>query len=205
LLDIIVPVPISNVELAPDALTAIEKNTDVPFRVLVMVDGGVRKDFEALEGFLAGFNSSWRLLHNNPSVGLNQTLREGLEECTSKLTAIIGPEVRLLDPQWFGKVQVVFHRDPICGVADTWPNTKSATLHPVRRAHNNPTSEGCRFAVVQTAFAKKTHPFGLVDPVNFWSRFCMSNGGSGWAVPSVRYALVDHYPHELGKPALVRG
>jgi hypothetical protein len=192
LLDIIVPVPISNVELAPDALTAIEKNTDVPFRVLVMVDGGVRKDFEALEGFLAGFNSSWRLLHNNPSVG-------------PKLTAIIGPEVRLLDPQWFGKVQVVFHRDPICGVADTWPNTKSATLHPVRRAHNNPTSEGCRFAVVQTAFAKKTHPFGLVDPVNFWSRFCMSNGGSGWAVPSVRYALVDHYPHELGKPALVRG
>jgi hypothetical protein len=199
LLDIIVPIPICNVELAPDALTAIAQHTDVPFRVIVMVDGGVRKDFEQLEAFLAGFESSWKLMHNSPEVGLNQTLREALEECTQKLTAVIAPEVRLLDSQWFGKVQVVFHRDPICGIADTWPNTKSATLHPVRRAHNNPTSDGCRFAVLQTAFAKKTPPYGAVDPMTFWSRYCMAHGGSSWAVPSVRYTEAEHSLHELGR------
>jgi hypothetical protein len=205
LLDIIVPIPISNVELAPDAISAIAQNTDVPFRLIVMVDGGVRKDFEQLEMFLATFGQSWQLLHNNPAVGLNQTLREGLDECTQKLTAIIGPEVRLADPQWFGKVQVVFHRDPICGIVDTWPNTKSATLHPVKRAHNNPTSEGCRLVVVQTAFAKKTPPFGANDPMTYWSRFCMSNGGSCWAAPSVRYSEVEHSPHELSRVTVARG
>lgn len=199
MLDIIVPVPISNVDLAPDAIAAIARHTDVPFRIIVMVDGGVRKDFEQLEHFMAGFEHSWKLMHNRPEVGLNQTLREGLEECVQKLTAIICPEVRLADPQWFSKVQVVFHRDPICGIVDTWPNTKSATLHPVKRAHNQPTSEGCRFVVVQTIFAKKTPPFGAVDPMTFWSRSCMANGGSAWAASSVRYTEVEHSPHTLGK------
>lgn len=205
MLDIIVPIPIANVELAPDAIDAIAKHTDIPFRIIAMVDGGIRKDFERLETYLAAFGHTWKLLHNNPEVGLNQTLRESLEESTTKLTAIIAPEIRMMDPQWFGKMQVVFHRDPICGIADTWPNTKSATLHPVRRAHNNPTSEGCRFALVQTAFARKTPPYGDVDPVTFWSRFCMSNGGSCWAVPSVRYAELDHVKHETGRIVVTRG
>jgi hypothetical protein len=199
LLDIVVPCPISNVGLVPDCLTAIAKHTDIPFRVIVMVDGGLRKDFEELELHLASFEHPWKLLHNSPEVGLNQTLREGLEECIQKLTAVIAPEVRLMDSQWFGKMQVVFQRDPICGIADTWPNTKSATLHPIRRAQNNPTSEGCRFAMLQTAFAKKTPPYGSVDPMTFWSRSCMANGGSGWAVSGVRYTETEHSPHELGK------
>jgi hypothetical protein len=200
LLDILVPVPICNVELAPDAIRAITRNTDVPCRVIVMIDGGVRKDFKELEEFLSESEQPWKLMHNHPAVGLNQTLREGLEECQTKLTAIMGPEVRLLDPQWFGKVQQVFHRDPICGIVDTWPNTKSSTLHPVRRAHNNPTSEGCRFAVVQTAFARKTPPYGSSDPMTFWSRSCMANGGSAWAASGVRYTEAEHSLHELCAP-----
>src|SRR5262245_53682776 len=99
--------------------------TDVPVRLIVMVDGGVRADFQKLEVYLAQCSADWKMLHNNPSVGLNQTIREGLEECRTRQTAIIAPEVRILDPKWFGKVQAVFHRDPICGIADTWPNTKS--------------------------------------------------------------------------------
>lgn len=199
MLDIIIPAPISNVDLVPEAIESIGKHTDVPFRLIVMIDGGVRTDFGKLESYLASCNHAWKLMHNNPAVGLNQTLREGLEECTSKLTAIIAPEVRLQDPQWFGKMQVVFNRDPICGIADTWPNTKSATLHPVRRVHSNPTAAGCRFAMVQTVFARKTQTFGAADPMAFWSRYCMSNGGSAWAVPGVRYTEVEHYAHELGK------
>lgn len=200
MLDILVPTPIANAELVPDAIRELGKHTDFPFRLVVMVDGGLRKDFEALETFLHGIDHPWKLLHNNPSVGLNQTLRESLEECTSsKLVAIMAPEIRLMDAQWFGKMQMVFHRDPICGIADTWPNTKSTTLHPVRRAHNNPTSEGCRFAIVQTAFARKTPPYGDADPMTHWSRSCMGNGGSSWAIPGVRYTEAEHVKHEHGR------
>lgn len=197
MLDIIVPTPFRNAKLAPDAITEIAKCTGVPFQLIVLVDGGLRADFRDLEQFLANFDHPWKLLHNNPPVGLNQTIREGLEECREKITAIIGPEVRLMDPQWFSKVQQIFHREPITGIVDTAPNTKSATLYPVKRAHNRHPLPGCRFMVVQTAFAKKTPPFGDVDPAEFWSRMASSQGGAAWHAAGVRYIEVDHEDHEL--------
>lgn len=197
MLDIIMPVPIRNAALAPDAIDSIAKTTDRPFQLIVMIDGGVRSDFSELEAYLAGFDHQWKLLHNNPAVGLNQTIREGLAECRSKITAIVGPEVRILDPQWITKVEQIFHREPITGIVDTAPNTKSATLYPVKRAHNRHPLPGCRFMVVQTAFAKKTPPFGDVDPAEFWSRMASSQAGAAWHAAGVRYTEVEHEEHEL--------
>jgi hypothetical protein len=197
LLDIVMPVPIRNVLLVPDAIDAIEKNTDHPFQLIVMIDGGVRADFQPLETALAAYGKPWKLLHNNPAVGLNQSIREGLEECREKITAIIGPEVRLMDPSWFGKIKQVFDREPITGVIDTAPNTKSSTLYPVKRAQNRPPLPGCRFMVVQTNFAKKTPPYGEVDPAEFWSRMASSQGGAAWHAGGVRYTEVEHEDHEL--------
>lgn len=207
MIDIIVPLPMRNAALAPEALEHISANTDVAHRYIVMLDGGVRDDYLLVERFLAGFDRPWKLLANTPSVGLNQTLREGLVESTTRMTAIIGPEVRLLDPGWFGKVQQIFHRDPVVGIVDTTPDTKSATLYPIKRAHNRPASPGCRFAVVQTAFAVKTPPYGSVDPIEHWSRSVMGQGGTSWAAPGVRYTVVEHDAHELSKVhvALPRG
>lgn len=197
MLDIIMPVPIKNVALAPEAIEAIEISIDHPFRLIVMIDGGVRGDFAALEQALSGFGAPWQLLHNNPAVGLNQTIREGLAECSAKITAIIGPEVRIMDRQWFGKIQQIFHREPITAIVDTAPNTKSTTLHPVKRAHNRPPEPGCRFMVVQTAFALKTLPFGDVDPAAFWAKMASNQGGASWHAGGVRYMEVEHEDHQL--------
>lgn len=202
LLDILLPAPIRNAILVPDALLSIVDNTNIPFRVVVVIDGGVRKDFESLETFLANFDHPWKLMHNNPAVGLNQTLREGLAECHEKITAIICPQVRLMDPGWFGKVQVIFQREPITGIVDTAPNTSSATLYPIRRAQNRPPLPGCRFMVVQTSFAQKTQPFGHVDPAEFWSRSASQQGGASWYTPGVKYAEVDCEQHELWRAPL---
>lgn len=202
MLDIVMPIPIRNVSLAPDAIEAIVKNTDRPIRLIVMIDGGVRQDFQSLERFLVSADFPWHLLHNNPAVGLNQTIREGLAECREKITAIIGPEVRLMDPQWFSKIEQIFHREPITGIVDTAPNTKSATLYPIRRAHNRPPLPGCRFMVVQTEFARKTMPFGDVDPAEFWSKMASSQGGASWYAAGVRYVEVVHEDHELRSASL---
>jgi hypothetical protein len=196
MLDVLVPIPLANAALAVDAIKSIRENTDLAFRLVVILDGGIRSDYAQLESFMAGYEGQWKMLHNKHPVHLNQTLREGLEECDAKITAIIAPQVRLQDPQWFGKAQVIFHRDPVVGIVDTEPNTKSATLHPVRRANTNPAAPGCPFAIVQTAFARKTQPFGDVDAVSFWSRYVMANGGSSWAAPGIRYFLTEHKEHE---------
>jgi hypothetical protein len=202
LLDILIPTPAANQALVPDAVEQLVRCTDVPFRLIVIVDGGVRPDLQQLEDFLAAYDKPWKLLHNPTAVYLNQTLREGIDECVAKQTVVMGPQVRLDDVKWFGKVQQIFHRDPTCCVVDLWPNTKSTTLYPLKRAHNNPAAEGCRFIVVSTQFAKSKPPYGRVDPVTHWSRAAIASGGSSWAAPGVRYMVVDHKDHETWREPL---
>lgn len=191
------PVPFRNLDLAPDAILALVKNTDVPFRLLVIVDGGAQADLEPLTNCLHGLGPAWRLLQEVPPAGLNGILREGLKDCREKLTAIVGPETRLLDPQWFGKVKQVFDRDPVTGIADFAPDTLSATSYPIKRANNKHPFPGCRFMVVQTAYAQKTQPYGDVDPAVFWSTMVHAQGGSSWHIPGIRYSEVQHEEHEL--------
>lgn len=197
LLDLVVPIPLSNAALAVNGIESIAKNTDVPCNFVIMLDGGVRADYEDLETYLAGFDRPWKLMHNNPAVGLSQTIREGLAECNEKITAIIGPQVRIEDPQWFVKIKQIFDRDPITGCIDTWPNALSRTAYPIKRAHNRHPLPGCRFLIVQTAFAKKTFLANGVDPAEFWSTKLSGQGGSSWHAPSIRYTEVEHEDHEL--------
>lgn len=198
MLDIVMPIPIRNVALAPEAIQAIKDHSKREIRIILMVDGGVRGDFDPI---LLGIEGCW-IFHNNPSVGLNQSIREGMEECKSKFSVIIGPEVRIMDPEWIEKIEKIFHREPITGIIDTAPNTKSSTLYPVKRAHNRHPLPGCRFMAVQTAFAKKTPPYGDVDPAEFWSRMASSQGGAAWHLGGIRYIEVDHADHELTARAL---
>lgn len=197
MLDIVMPVPVKNAALAPDAISELAKCTDHPFKLLVVVDGGVPNDFTELQACLNGFDHEWKLSHNNPAVGLNQTIMDGLQDCRQKITAIIAPQIRLMDPAWVGKIKQIFDREPITGIIDTAPNTKSATMYPIKRAHNRHPLPGCRFMVVQTAFAKKTPLFGEVDPAEFWSRMASSQAGSAWHAAGVRYTEVEHEEHEL--------
>lgn len=202
MLDVLMPLCAANQGLVPDCILSISKNTEFSFRLIIIVDGGTRNDLHDLESFLGSYEGNWKLLHNQEPVYLNQTIREGLEECTAKLTAVIAPQVRIEDPRWWTKVQQIFHRDPAAFIVDTTPNTKSTTLHPVKRSHTHPASAGCRFAVVKTEFAKSKLPYGDVDPVAAWSRAANALGGSTWAAPGVRYFLTECQEHELWRAPL---
>lgn len=200
MLDVLVPVPQQNLQLVPDCLDALRACTDVPFRVLVMVDGAAEEDLRSLQDYLNAFEPAWRLTNERIAVGLNAILMEGLMDCVQKITAIVGPETRLMDKQWFGKVRQIFDRDPITGIVDFFPNTKSTTHYPVKRPHHRAPLEGCRFAVVQTNYARKMQPFGAVDPIVFWSKSVHAQGGSAWHVAAVSYTEVEHHDHELWRP-----
>ena len=200
MLDVLVPVPQQNLQLVPDCLDLLRACTDIPFRVLISVDGAVEEDLRSLQAYLQGFEPAWRLTNEPVAKGLNPILMEGLLDCAEKLTAIIGPETRLSDKQWFGKVRQIFDRDPITGIVDFSPNTKSTTHYPIKRAHNRAPLEGCRFAVVQTNYARKMQPYGAVDPIVFWSKAVHAQGGSAWHLPAVSYTEIEHHDHELWRP-----
>jgi len=200
MLDVLVPCPHQNLPLVPDCLDALRACTDVPFRVLVMVDGAVEEDLRPLQNYLNAFEPAWRLTNDLIAIGLNAQLNEGLDDCVQKITAIVSPETRLGDKNWVGKIKQVFDRDPICGIIDLLPGSKSRTSQPFKRPHNRHPDPGCRFAVVQTNYGRKTKLYGLVDPVVYWAKMVHGQGGSSWFVPGVNYEEVDHHDHELWRP-----
>ncbi|MCP4899959.1 MAG: hypothetical protein GY906_23570 [bacterium] len=202
MLDILIPAPVANLSLLNEAVDRLEQFTDTPFSLTVIVDGGTRDMLTSAERRLEAFGGEWKLLHNSQPVYLNQSIREALEDCRHPLTALVAPEIRIDDDRWFGKMQQIFHRDPICGIVDTEPNTASSTLPPVRRQKHLPAKIGCRFALLQTKFARSVLPFGGIDPVNFWSKEAMSGGGTSWAMPGVRYFEVEHEEHEVWRAPL---
>lgn len=204
MLDVIVPIPVSNAELVDGCLESLEAFTDVPMKIIGVIDGGIRQDIEQIERAFANLSCEWQLLHCNPPEQLNGCIRSALEQGGFGLIAIVGPEVRLEDEKWFGKVKAVLDRDPAVGVIDMWPNTESATVPPVRRDNRHICPEGCRFAIVRRGFVDMRLPFGDLDPIAHWSRQAILGGWSSWAAMGVKYLETEHKEHELWRAPLAR-
>lgn len=198
MLNIVLPVPISNAELVPECLEAIEACTLEPFELHVIIDGGEKRDWGMVDSALMKFQRPWKLTHHQKPIHLNACLREALSMANirNRVTAVVGPEVRLQDPKWFSKMERVFMAALSCGIADADPDTKSTTMPPVRRAsHRHPS--GCRLFLLSTRFAIATPPIGPIDPSEHWSQQAIASGGTSWHVPSVRYTEVEHKEHKL--------
>ncbi len=204
MLDIIFPTPIENIELCSESLDRILQFTDVPFRVVAIVDGGTRSDLAPLEAYLNGVDYEWELLHNSKPEYLNSCLKSAAERTRHKLVALVAPEVLIDDGKWFGKMQQVFLKDPICGIVDTLPNTLSATVHPIRRSIHKGPEAGCRFAMMSQHFICKVPPIGKVDPVQMWAGSAMRGGGTAWLATGVRYQKVEAKEHKAWREPSVR-
>lgn len=195
--DVLIPVQASDIELLDECVEALVRDTDVPIRVVVILDGATPDEAAAVSDSFSEGDIPWQVLFNVQPVGLNQSIREALQDIHSTFFTLVSPAVRISDRQWFGKMQQIFSKDPICGIVDTMPETKSTTMHPIRRQHNRPAQGGCRFAMLQTRFAKLTQPIGKVDPVEHWSRSALSGGGTAWHMQAVNYSLIETQEHQL--------
>jgi hypothetical protein len=195
MLDVLIPIPVQNIDLLGGCIEALKESTDFDHRVVAIVDGGSDVDIQKIQKEMSELSVRWTLLNNSKPVYLNQSLREGIEECVAKITAVVSPQVRLEDKSWFAKGQSVFNADPRAFVIDTEPNTKSATSHPIRRAFQRLPNPGCAFALLRTGFVKSFRPFGTVDPIQYWAKAACVNGGSSWFHPGIRYSITNHEDH----------
>jgi len=196
MLDVVCPISIPNADLFPELLEEIERYADVPTRIIAIIDGGVRSDFAVVESALKGSGIEWMLIHEEKPVYLNACLRLAIEHVRAPFVAFMQPFVRLADSRWFGKMQQIFHKDPVCGVVDTWPNTQSSASYPVKRSVHRPPEEGCPLAMLSGRFFKTTPaPIGVDDPVRHWFRKAHATGGSAWHAGGVSYNLIEHERH----------
>lgn len=200
MLEILIPVPVADSELLHDCLERLQETTDLPFRVTIIIDGGRRDDFLFVETQLAGSGMNWSLLHNEQPTYLNKSIAEAmssLDKPHQLLTVLMGAHVRLTDERWLAKMKIVFDKDHRAAMVDTWPNTDSTSLHPVKRSRHHPSKEPCRLVMLRTAFVTMNPPSGDVDPITFWHNRAFELGLNVWAADGVSYEVVEHWEHRL--------
>ena len=197
MLDILIPTPVFSSDLLPDCLASIEGNTGIPYRVTVLIDGGQRGEFAKAESFLAEQEFEWRLLHERQPAYLNESITELISDLHHPLTAIVMPYVRITDDQWFGKMRMPLDKDWRAAMVDSVVNTKASTGVPILRPRKNPHGGGCGLMLFRSKFLKHNHPYGDLDPTQFFHDRAYAEGMNVWHSGAVKYEEVTHKNHRL--------
>lgn len=195
MIDILIPSPTKNIGLISTCIAHLLPTIDLPFKLIVVVDGGVRSDVVDLERLLFNAEHDWGLVQTPSVVGLNRCISAGLEKSANKWIAYVAPWVRMNDPKWLMKMRLVLDRDSAGCMIDTAPDTKSSTAQPVVRKQNRFPLPGCGLAMLKGKFARAHQPTGDVDPVACWAKEAQDRGGRTWHSSGVNYSIVEHEEH----------
>lgn len=210
MLDILMPIPVKDLPLAVSefweddklfyegALPNIVRDVDVPCRVYVVVDGGTREDVALLQRYMPTL-ADWTLDQNEGVFGIPKTLTAMLSFARNQFVAVVPPSIWLDDPKWFGKMQVVFTKDPHCMmVAGDVPNTSSSTMPPIKLDHKtHPVSP---FFLTSLNAARNVLGVSPLSEVDYWREYsqrALALGGTRWVASSVRYGDA-HASQETG-------
>lgn len=164
-------------------LTSLEEKTDVPWRPIVCADGATRNDLGRIDSYLRAIPNSV-LLRNVGSCYGSETLRRALVRATAKYVAVISPSVVVDDPRWFGKMQMPFEKDGLCGMVihDTTLAQPQAGPYPVKR------TESFSSRTISLLSRRHMESWDFGEPVTepmLASRF-FKQGSSVWFVPNIR-------------------
>ena len=97
MIDLLVPVPARSSSVAIACIEKIVENTNFPFRMIVVVDGGRRQDFAALESHLNSSEFDWTILHNEQPIYLNRSIKRAIDIAQHPLFALVMPHVRVVE------------------------------------------------------------------------------------------------------------
>lgn len=204
------PIPVKDLPLAisefweddklfyEGAIPNVVRDVDVPFRIHVVVDGGTREDVALLQRYMPTLGQ-WSLEQNEGVHGIPRTLSAMLSFAQNPWIAVVPPSTWLDDPKWFGKMQVVFTKDPHCMmVAADVPNTLSSTMPPVKLDHKtHPVSP---FFLSTANAVRNVLGVSPLTEAEYWREFsqrALGLGGTRWVASAVRYGDA-HASQETG-------
>lgn len=163
-------------------------DTDVPLRVSVVVDGGTQEDVALLRRYMPTL-SDWSLNQNNSVQGIPRTLTAMLSFARNQFVAVFPPNIWMDDVKWFGKMQVVFTKDPHCMmVSGDTPNTTFSSAPPLKLDHKtHPVSP---MFLTSLNAARNVLGISPLDEVDYWREYsqrALKLGGTRWVASGVRY------------------
>lgn len=198
MLDVMMPVSVDDIrsavtELGDEYVGAIPRlvqHTDVPFRIVVQVDGGLREDVELLERYMPTLSQEWVLNQSGQIKGYSATVSEMLDSCRNEFVAVVPSYIWMDDEKWFGKMQVVFTKDPHCFmVSADVPNTIAATVPPFKLDHRRH-SKSQLFLTRKAVIQNIGMPLLGEDVGETFSKTAIQLGGTRWVASGVRYGDV---------------
>lgn len=196
MLDVICPILWSNADLFQGWIDRLEQMTDIRvFRVIAVVDGGTRSDFAPVESALRGSDKLWTLLHEDEPKGRNHCIREAMDRITAPMTAIIHPQVILLDDRWLGKIQRIFTVDPRAAIVSTRAKSKDKSLTPVRTPWGRPPDPDTPMTIFRSGFLHDVDISDVDDIQAFWHTKAHMIGNTTWFAGGVSYDVAESEYH----------
>jgi hypothetical protein len=196
------PLPANNLHLAPDCVYNLVDYTDVPLRIVAVVDGGPRKDIDDLERSFKETGVQWQISHDRKGKGLAKCLRDGLLLLQNTFVAYIPPQVRFLDSRWFGKAQRVLAVDPTCLVVDMQPDSEGEALEPIKRSITGLVEGDSIFLARTAGLLEAPLPPFKKEWVQALEEWAYNSGFCAWNAPGVRYHLMEHEVHQRCRGSL---
>ena len=168
-------------------------------KVILSIEGGKHKDFEAAEAYLASQNLGWQIVHNTEVTSYYETMMRGLEQCTSPLVAIIPAWIEISDPLWVQRMTWPMQKDQSTLLCTTWAEQGPAKdLAPhVATPRKWPGGE-----IILARRAELAAIIRTVDPADLYGNLALAVAASGWrlwAHPGIRFKVLEHDLHDARK------
>lgn len=168
-------------------------------KVILSLEGGRHQDFESAEAYLASQNLPWQIVHSDETSSYYQALMRSLEQCASKLVAIVPPWCAIRDEKWVQRMIWPLQRDPAALLCTTWEEqgpAKDLAVH-VAKPRVWPGGE-----IILARRAELHGLLRLVDPSNFYPNLAKAVGLNSWrlfAHPGIRFERLPHDDHDAAR------
>jgi len=140
--DIVIPCFKPNLHLLTRCLQKLEEHTDVPHSILVVGDGFIPEDAVVLRKLLAELTNPHQLVHSHvvtfpQPVYLQRCVTHALSFLSpeAQIAVFLPPNLHLVDPAWFGKVQEPLMKDGLAAAVFFGCEQYDYSVEPARVEH----------------------------------------------------------------------
>jgi hypothetical protein len=165
-------------------------------KVILSLEGGRHRDFEAAEHYLQGQNLEWQIIFNTDVTSYKQALLRALEQCKSPLVAIVPPWCEIKDPLWVQRMRWPMEKDQLTLLCTTGEEQGPAKdLAPfVATPRRWPGGE-----IIFARRVELTALLTLIQDESFYETLAKDAAAASWHIwchPGIRFNLHPHEPHE---------
>lgn len=133
MIDILIPIRPSEAHMVYPCLASLQDNTSAPFRVIILMRGGLQRDIDLVVRAFDNLELRERLiLQSEDGEPLPRAIESMIDHVTAQWLVLMDVDVEVRDKGWFGKMQRPFLQDPTAGLCSAAPYSNSSTLSSIR-------------------------------------------------------------------------